>query len=110
MKVTVAESFYADAVVFDAPRYLLQQTRNPLYIGARIGQVGRVHRLLEQDKITGMSLGAWELGEYQYLNSNGTINKEKFLNHGAIFVAEADRIPEKFRPAYVRLLEALQDL
>lgn len=110
MKVKVVESFYAEDVVFDVPTYELQQTFKPLYIGARMGQVGRVHRVMSEKKISGVSVGAWELGEYGYLNEDGTLNKTNLQRHGAIFMAEPERIPAEFRDVYIRLLESLKDL
>jgi hypothetical protein len=110
MKVKVVESFYAKDVVFDVPTYELQQTFKPLYIGARMGQVGRVHKIMAEKKISGVSIGAWELGEYGYLNEDGTLNKTNLVCHGAIFMAEPERIPETYRDAYIRLLETLKEL
>lgn len=110
MQVHIVESFYSVEVVFDVPTYALQQLRNPLYIGARVGQVARVHKILAEKKITGVSIGAWELGKFGYLNEDGTLNKTNLKRHGVVFMAEADRIPEKFRPAYEHLVKAIEDL
>lgn len=110
MQVKIVESFYAEDIVFDVPTYQLQQVRNPLYIGARVGQVARVHKLMADKKIGGVSIGAWELGEYGYLDAEGRLNKTNILKHGTVFVARAERIPAEFRDAYTRLLEAIEAL
>jgi hypothetical protein len=110
MKVNVVESFYSEELVFDVPTYALQQVRNPLYIGARTGQVGRVHKIMAEKKIAGVSIGAWELEKYGYLNEDGTLNKTNLKRHGIVFMARPVRIPAHAKLAYLRLINALEDL
>ena len=110
MNIKVVESFYAQEVVFDVPTYELQQTKNPLYVGARVGQVARVHKIMAEKKIAGRSIGVWELGEYGYLDEDGRLIKSAFRKHGKIFFAQPERVPLEFRDAYMRLLNKLETL
>jgi hypothetical protein len=110
MEVQVVESFYAQDVVFDVPTYALQQFRNPIYIGARTGQVARVHKIMAEKKIPGVCIGAWELGDYGYLDEDGRLNVRAFRQHGMIFMARSERVHEAMRPAYQRLIETLKGL
>lgn len=107
MKVIRTKSVYSSEVIFDVPRIQILNAKNPLYIAAREGQKKRVQDLLG-DK--GKAVGVWELGTEGYLNLDGTINIDAFKNHGTVFVAESYRVHEAMRPAFDRLVRAIEAL
>lgn len=110
MKIVNVESFYARDIVFDVPRQDLLDASNPLYITARNGQAKRVNSLLKLNQKRGLAIGVYDLVTQGYIKTDGTLNEEAFRQHDIVFFAEAHRVHEKFRPAFVRLEKALRGL
>lgn len=93
----------------DVPDHFLTGT-NPLYIGAKYGQVQRVRKLLDETDKKGFAIGVWDLEKLGYLTKDGKLNTGLFKSHGYVCGASPDRVPEQFREAYERLLWKLKSL
>lgn len=107
MKVFRTESIYSKEVIFDVPRVAILNTRYPLYIAAREGQRDRVQKLLGD---SGKAIGWWELATQGYIRLDGSLNTDAFLTHGAVFVAEPDRVIDVMRATYNKLVESIKEL
>lgn len=111
MNVQIVESvYYGIQDVGDVNNKDFLKKKNPLYIGAREGQVVRMRKLLDDNDKKGFALGVWELGELGYLNTDGSLNKNLFKLHDEVYCARSERVHEQFRPAYERLVEALRNV
>jgi hypothetical protein len=105
MKVHTVDSVYQNLKdITDVPDVSMLNS-NPLYIGARKGQIMRVNQL---DNFT--SIGYWELQQFGYLNSKGILRKEVFRKHDVIYAANPDRVDPKYRSVYQRLIETIRGI
>jgi len=105
MLVNVVKSDYSDIKnITDVPDSF-NEAKNPLYLGAREGQVKRVRK-----KGKGFACGVWELGEFGLLTPTGELDNTLWERHDAVFAADPQRVPEKFRATYEKLLWKLKAL
>jgi hypothetical protein len=107
MKVTIVDSDYSHSPIRDIPEEFLI-LNNPLYIGARDGQVYRVHQIIDGYKGVGNSIGWWELHRFKYITEDGKINFDKFDKHDGLFIANPDRVHEAMKETYFRLINELE--
>lgn len=111
MRVYIAESRY-DSMnsIVDVSNIAFINSRNPLYIGAKEGQVSRMKNNIHQEKLDGMSVGFWELHQKPgYVTKKGKIQIELFRGHDVIFFADPNRVHEKFREAYKLLIKTVTE-
>jgi hypothetical protein len=105
MKVHIVDSVYNNLKdITDVPDLSMLNT-NPLYIGARKGQVVRTNKL---DNFT--SVGYWELEQFGYLDNKGLVRKNVFKKHDAIYITNPQRVDTKYRAAYQNLIETLKGI
>lgn len=112
MKVVITESDYTNPdKIKDVPETFLTD-ENPLYIGAREGQVKRVFDLIGEyrENKKGESVGIWDLAFYGYLYKDGLVNTGKLKEHDVIYMTHPNRVALRFRDEYARLLEYLKTL
>jgi len=113
MRVYEFDSIYDDETgklnVTDASAISFLNSTNPLYIGARQGQVTRMKELIESSKLGGCSVGYWNLtGNPGYITKKATLNLEKLREHDVIIFAHRGRVHEDFREAYGVLIDAVR--
>ena len=75
-----------------------------LLIAAREGQIIRAAFRNQ------LSIGWWSLKKSGYLNSNGLIVPEKFLEFDRILFGDPERVYKPVRSAYKRLIKAVRNL
>lgn len=110
MKTETFESIYNSPTdIQDVPEHFLTG-ENPLYIGAREGQVTRVRKLLDESGKKGFALGWWELEKLGYITEVGGINRGLFKSHGYVCAAAPERVVEEARFSYEKLLWVLKSL
>lgn len=109
MQVIVTNTDYSDKDnIRDVPSEEFLASRNPLYIGGRVGQVKRMRKNIKQDKLGGIAVGFWELkGNPGYITKRGTVNWDQLQNHDVVFISSSDRVEKDVRAAYQRFLDTL---
>lgn len=114
MRVYVFDSTYNDEtdgklIVNDVNPIPFLNCINPLYIGARQGQVERMRKLIDKEKLGGNSIGYWNLtGNPGYVTKKGKLNLEAFKAHDVIMFADPSRVHEQYRAAYVAFIDAVK--
>lgn len=107
MKVYTCESRYEDTpeglVISDVPPIPYLNCISPLYIGVRTGQVTRMRKNIDREKLGGKAVGYWELSGL--VTRKGKVLLEEFKKYDVIFFADPSRINEKVRDIYTRLIE-----
>lgn len=84
-------------------------SKMPLYIGARTGQVNRMKKNIEQNKLGGSSVGWWELaGKNAFVHRSGKINLDKFKEYDVIFFADPERIHDSLKKSYENFITAVK--
>ncbi len=94
----------------DVPAIPFINSTYPLYIGVREGQVKRVQKRIEREKLGGVSLGYWELhhGEGKaYLTRQGKLNWDLLKKHDVIIFSDSDRIDPKHTDLYKELISTV---
>ena len=112
MKVCIVHSVYENLQnVSDIPPDFME-AKNPLYVGAREGQVKRVSTLLEKfpNELQGKAVGFWELDKSGYLSESGELNKSAFKEHDVIYFASPSRVEKQARNTYERLMWVVKSL
>jgi hypothetical protein len=112
MRIYVVNSDYnfseTGVSVTDVPAIPFLNSRNPLYIGVKEGQVKRMKDNIKNEKLGGLSLGFWELGGTQgFITKKGKLQLDAFRKHDVIFFADPSRIHEKYRNTYMQLIETV---
>jgi hypothetical protein len=111
MRVYVVDSRYTDEAVVlnisDVPSIPFLNSRFPLYVGVRQGQVLRMQKAIKQEKLGGVSVGIWNLSPY--ISKKGKINWDELNKHDVIFFANPDRICEKYTNIYTELIKLVSD-
>lgn len=105
MKVNIVNSDYSDMEnIIDVPSEYLE-SKEPLYLGARKGQVLRVRNLNH-----GCAVAPWELNDYFLLDSNGDLVTSSWKRHTEIFAVDPERVTERYRKVYERLIWKLKTI
>ncbi len=113
MQVFICDSNYDDAAnIQDVQVVPFLNCRNPLYIGAKEGQVNRMKNAIAREKLGGTSLGFWELNttDTVYLSKKGKLDASKFKEHDMVFLSNPSRVHEKYRAMYSELVAQIQAL
>lgn len=109
MRVYVVDTHINDdesLIINDVPSIPFIASRNPLYIAVKDSQLFRMKKKIDNEKLGGTAIGFWEMGATPtYISKKtGNVNLEAFKQHDVIFFASPDRINEKLRPIYERLV------
>ena len=113
MNIYVCETSYVEEngklIFTDVSSIPFLNSVNPLFIGARTGQVNRMKNLIALEKLGGLSIGWWELaGQNPLVFRSGKINWDKLKEYDVIFFADPSRVHEKIRPSFTAFIEEIK--